>query len=270
MRGLVRACHPEPALAVTILMIALALAAGRGAGTVWVGLAILAGQLSVGWSNDWIDRTRDRQVGRRDKPIVAGQVSDRAVGLAALIAAAACVPLSFVSGVWAGIAHLTGVAFAWGYNVGLKATALSVVPYAVAFGLLPAVITLGRPGAPFAPWWAVAGGALLGAGAHFTNTLGDLDDDLATGVRGLPHRLGRRATLVAAAALLAGSVVALALGPPGSRGAGAIGALSIALLCVAGVIIAGLRGAPRVGWRLTLVTAVVAVGLLVMRGASLV
>jgi len=269
MLALLRACHPEPTLAVTALMTALALTAGRGAGTVWVALAILAGQLSVGWSNDWVDRARDQQAGRQDKPIASGQVSARAVGLAAGFAAVACVPLSFVSGTGAGLAHVVGVVCAWAYNFGLKATAFSVVPYVVAFGLLPAFVTLGLPGAPLPPWWLVSASALMGAGAHFTNTLGDLDDDAATGIRGLPHRLGRRASLFAAAALMAGAVLVLALGPPGSSGAGAIAALAAALLCVGGVIVAGLRGAWRAGWRLTLLTAALALVLLLTRGASL-
>lgn len=270
MLGLLRACHPEPTLAVTVLMSALALSAGRGVETVWVGLAILAGQLAVGWSNDWVDRARDQQTGRQDKPIAAGQVSPRTVALAAGAAAAACVPLSFASGLWAGLAHLTGVACAGAYNFGLKATALSVFPYVVAFGLLPAFVTLGLPGAPFAPWWVVSAAALMGAGAHFTNTLRDLDDDAATGIRGLPHRMGARASLFTAAFLLAGAVLVLALGPPGPRGVGVIAGLALALLCVGGVVVAGLRGARRLGWRLTLLTAGVAVVLLLMRGASLV
>ena len=41
-------------------------------GCVAVAVAVLAGQLSTGWSNDWFDAGRDTAVGRTDKPIVAG------------------------------------------------------------------------------------------------------------------------------------------------------------------------------------------------------
>jgi len=39
-------------VAVTVIATALAVAVGRGWGSVWVALAVLTGQLSVGWSND--------------------------------------------------------------------------------------------------------------------------------------------------------------------------------------------------------------------------
>ena len=68
-----------------------------------------------------------------------------------------------------------------------------MVPYVVCFGLLPVFVVLGCPGTPAPPWWLPVAGGLLGAGAHFANVLPDLDDDAATGVRGLPHRLGARA-----------------------------------------------------------------------------
>jgi protoheme IX farnesyltransferase len=88
-----------------------------------------------------------------------------------------------------------------------------VVPYAVSFACLPAFVVLGAGKTP--PLWLLAAGGLLGAGAHFVNTLPDLDDDVRTGIRGLPHRLGRRGSLAAAAALLLAATACLAFGPPG-------------------------------------------------------
>ena len=66
--------------------------------------------------------------------------------------------LSLAAGRQAGAAHLTGVAAAWAYNLGVKRTAASWVPYALAFGLLPAFVTLGLPGRPWPPAWAMAAG----------------------------------------------------------------------------------------------------------------
>ncbi|HVE97812.1 MAG TPA: UbiA family prenyltransferase [Mycobacteriales bacterium] len=272
MKGLVRASHPEPTAAVTVLMTALAIAAGRGWGSGWVGLAVLAGQLSAGWSNDWIDRDRDRAAGRTDKPVVSGALAASTLGRWAAGALVACVPLSFASGPRAAAAHLTGVGAAWAYNLRLKSTALSVLPYAVAFGLLPSFVTLGLPGGGTAPWWATTAGALLGSGAHFANTVPDLAVDAQTGVRGLPHRLGLTWSVALAATLLGSAVVVLAIAPGVDTGrtvATAAAASVVALVCVAGVVVAGLRGHPALGWRLTLATAAVAVGLLLARGGSL-
>ncbi|MFC5818028.1 UbiA family prenyltransferase [Nonomuraea harbinensis] len=189
--GLARGCHPGPTVAVTALVTALAAAAGHGAaGCLLVGLAVLSGQLSIGWCNDAADAGRDVAAGRADKPVVDGTITPRALWIAAAVALACCVPLSFASGVLAGSAHLAGVLAAWAYDLGMKATLLSWAPYAVGFGVLPAFVTLGLPGEPWPAWWATAAAALLGVGAHLANVLPDLADDLVTGVRGWPQRLG--------------------------------------------------------------------------------
>ena len=56
-----------------------------------VGAAVLAGQLSVGWHNDWLDAERDSAAARPDKPVATGAVSRRTVARCALIALAAAV-----------------------------------------------------------------------------------------------------------------------------------------------------------------------------------
>ena len=65
LRGLVRASHPGPTLVVTALATGLAVGMGSTPRTsLLVVGAVLTGQLSVGWSNDWLDAVRDRAVGR--------------------------------------------------------------------------------------------------------------------------------------------------------------------------------------------------------------
>jgi len=266
--ALVRACHPEPTAAVTAIATALAVTSGRGAESVWVAAAFLTGQLSVGWSNDWIDRERDVRSARQDKPVVRGQVSASVLRSAALAAAALCVPLSLAMGARAGLAHLVAVAAAWGYNARLKATPLSFLPYAVAFGLVPSIVVLGLPGHPWAPWWATLAGALLGVGAHLANTLPDLDDDVANGVVGLPHRLGARRAAALAAVLLLGATVLLALGP-GSPGWLALAAVALAAAVTGVGLVRARRPRSRAAFRAAIVVAVVDVALLVARGDAL-
>ncbi|MGW6411504.1 UbiA family prenyltransferase [Streptomyces vinaceus] len=267
--GLLRACHPVPAAAVTLLAAALAAAAGRGLpGAALVAAAVGTGQLSVGWCNDRVDLARDLATGRRDKPLVSGAVRPAAVTAAALMALALCVPLSLAGGLLAGSAHLSGVAAAWAYNLRLKNTAVSWLPYALAFGLLPAFVTLGLPGAPWPPWWLTAAAALLGAGAHFANVLPDIDDDLATGVSGLPHRIGARGAAAVGGLLVLGSAVALVAGPPGRvppYGWGLLAATAAAVLLGAGRP----TGRSRIPFLATMAVAGADVVLLVVRGAGL-
>ncbi len=167
----------------TVLATAVAASAGRSAsGCLLVAATILTGQLSIGWSNDVIDARRDIAAGRRDKPIAAGDISSRTVAAACAVALALCIPLSFANGWRAGLVHLLVVAGGWAYNLGLKRTVLSFVPYAVSFGALPAFLALGLDGHPLPQPWVVLAGALLGVGAHFLNVVPDIQDDLDAGV----------------------------------------------------------------------------------------
>ena len=268
--GLLAACHPAPALLVTVVTVALALSWGRSArGVAAVGLGTLAGQLSVGWCNDRVDLRRDRAAGRRDKPLARGEVRPGTVTAAAALSLAACVPLSLAGGAAAGAAHLVGVGCAWAYNLVLKRTVLSPLPYAVAFGALPAFVSLGLPGHPWPPVWAWAAGALLGVGAHAANVLPDIGADLAQGVRGLPQRLGaRRSRALTAAALLAASALLLA-GPPGALGpAGWCALAATAVLSVLAGLTPRADGAGRTPFLAALAVAALDVLLLVLRGSG--
>ncbi|WP_405014070.1 UbiA family prenyltransferase [Kitasatospora sp. NBC_01539] len=232
---LLAACHPAPAAAVTAFAVLLAVGSGRPAGAVALtGAAVAAGQLSIGWCNDRVDLARDAAAGRADKPLARGAVSAPAVGAAAGAALVLAVPLSLAAaGPVAGGAHLAGVAAGWAYNLRLKGTVLSWLPYAVAFGLLPVFVTAG-PGRPWPAWWVTAAAALLGCGAHAANVLPDIAADRAAGVLGLPQRLGRRRSAVLASGCLAGATAVLVLGPGGP--VGAVGATALAVASAAAVL----------------------------------
>ncbi|WP_239373555.1 UbiA family prenyltransferase [Frankia sp. Cj5] len=238
VRGLARTCHPEPSAAVTLIAAALAASSGRSvAGVVAVALAVGTGQLSIGWSNDYFDRAQDSSSGREDKPVALGALPARTVGVAALVSLLACVPLSLLSGWRAATAHLIAVALAWLYNMGVKGTAASLIPFAVAYALLPAFIVLGLPGHPRPAWWLLLAGALLGCGGHFANVLPDLAEDLRAGMRGVPHRVGARWSLWLAVALLAAASVVIAFGPGSSVGPAAIAGLAVTGAAVTAVLV---------------------------------
>jgi len=117
-----------------------------------------------------------------------------------------------------GAAALATVLCAWAYNLGLKATVLSWLPYAIAFGMLPAVATLSASPPRWPAPWALTAGGLLGVAAHLANVLPDLGDDVATGIRGLPHRIGARTTALTAAAILVTASAVILFGPVGQPG----------------------------------------------------
>jgi 4-hydroxybenzoate polyprenyltransferase len=232
---LLRAAHLGPSVAVTtiaaLLAVALDLPVSRG---VVVTAAVFTGQLTIGWGNDLLDVDRDREVGRSDKPLAHGDLTPSFVLRWLIVAAVACVVLSLLAGWRSGATHLALlVTFGHLYNLHFKSTAWSWFPYAVAFGSLPAVVSLaGRP-PQWPPTWMVGTAATLGVAAHFLNTLHDLEDDAATGVRGLPHRLGAsRSRVIATALLVLASAVAV-LGPAGAPATWAWIALAIVVALAA-------------------------------------
>jgi 4-hydroxybenzoate polyprenyltransferase len=267
--ALVMSTHPGPAVAVTIITVGLGVGVGLSPlRLVLLGLAMLAGEISVGLSNDWIDAERDRAVGRTDKPVAQGLIGVGAVRAGAWISAAVCIVLALALGLAATAAFVWAIGLAWAYNAGLKKSAVSIVPYILSFASLPAVASLAlpRPAAPAA--WALAVGGLLGAAAHFANTLPDLDDDRATGVSGLPHRLGRRvSSIVTYVILLAASVVEL-VGTGGFAYAPADIGLVVAVI-ISAVGIAMAARATRWHFRLIIVGALVDVIVLVFAGTRL-
>jgi 4-hydroxybenzoate polyprenyltransferase len=263
--ALLASCHPGPTVAVTVLTALLAVSGGIGWRTgVMVVLAVLAGQLSIGWSNDLVDAERDLRSGRTDKPVATGAVPARVLRPAIAVALALCVVLSLAAGLVAGAVHLVGVAMGWAHNLGAKRTLLSPLPYAVAFASLPAFVGLAGPdGLP--PAWVLVCGAVLGVAAHLLNTLPDLADDLATGVVGLPQRLGEtRVRVLAPLLLLAGTALAVVRPGSGDPVPGwAWGALVVGAVLAA--VAAARRG--RVPFAAAVGVALLCVGLLVVRSA---
>lgn len=210
--SLVKSTHPLPSFAVTLFAVLFGVGIGMEPFRMaLVGFAVLFQQFSVGLSNDWLDFERDQAVERRDKPSVSGKVSrillrNASVG-AGIVAILLAALLGWSSTVWMVLMLMVG----WAYNLGLKSNVLSVVPYAVGFGILPAFVTLSLPEPMFAPFWVIFAAALLGISAHFANALPDLFDDRATGVRALPHFLGQRwsAVCIAVTAVTASVIVVL-------------------------------------------------------------
>lgn len=266
--GLLLGCHPLPCLAVTAFATAYAAAIGaRGDRLIAIAIAVLSGQLVVGWSNDAIDAPRDLAARRPDKPVSAGLIEGRSLAIAALIAAVACVVLSLRLGAAAGWLHLLAVGSAVGYNAGLKTTVLSPLPYLLSFGLLPVVVTFAVTGHGRTPLAHIVAATLLGGAAHAGNTVGDTAADAATGVRGLPQRLGPQRSLIVMAMLVAAAAIVLLATVLTANDTTTWRRVSAEVLLVAGMTLAAVGALRRVGvpggkaaWRLTLlaVTLVIA------------
>jgi 4-hydroxybenzoate polyprenyltransferase len=192
-RALITAGHPVEMLAITALTTALAAqAAPHGIGPVLTAPAMLAGLLSIGWSNDALDAPRDAAASRKDKPVATGAISVRAVWIAAFAGLLAALAMSLAISVVTAIIMAAIVGLSWAYNLGLKSTLADGLIAVLVFGLLPVYAASTLPGHPVPAWYAIAGAALLGAAGHFVIALPDLAADWATGVNGLAQQVAAR------------------------------------------------------------------------------
>ena len=208
--GLLKSTHPIPSFAVTSFTVLLAIGYGMPLEKlVLVGLGMLFQQFSVGLSNDWLDYERDKIVGRNDKPTVRFEVSAKLVRNASLVSAVIALVFAMSLGWEVLLTMVAMLVVGWSYNLGLKSNALSALPYAVGFGIVPVFVTLSLSIPQLPLWWVMLAAGLLGVAAHFANALPDLMDDRETGVRALPHMLGQRisALAISGAAALASLLV---------------------------------------------------------------
>lgn len=268
--ALARSTHPGPTLAVSSIAVILGIGVGLEPWRLVVLAAMfLTNQASVGLSNDWLDAERDRAVGRTDKPVAAGLVSVSTARATAISCAIAAVLLSLVLGWPAALAQAVFLASGWTYNFGLKRTVFSVLPYVAGFGSIPLIVTLSRAEPALASPWAVLAGALLGVSAHFANVLPDLDDDRATGIRGLPHRVGTRASGLIIAGSLAAASGSIVFGLGDASPLQLVGFAIVVALATACAVRVITRPASRSIFRLIIAGALVTVLLLALSGSNL-
>ena len=205
-----RASHPVPTIAVTLLSFFLAFAFGVPLGnTVMIVVAVFFNQIAIGLSNDIVDVGRDRRAKRADKPLVNGALPLRTAWIVVVASSVLSLVLSVLVNPWVGLGQAVFLLSGFAYNAGLKATLWSAVPYATGFAALPALVSAGTQPPSWPGWWVLLVGASLGVGAHFANVLPDAESDRAEGIRGLPQRVSPHVTAGALVALTTLSAVVL-------------------------------------------------------------
>jgi 4-hydroxybenzoate polyprenyltransferase len=248
--GLVRLVHPFPTLLNGLITAALAILAGGTTATAFrLAGSMVALQASIGSLNDVVDESRD--AGRKlGKPIPGGLVSRRLAGLVAAVALLLGLSLAAMSGAPTLLAAVAGVGTGYAYDLWLKGTAASWLPFALGIPLLPVFAWVGVTGSvPAAFALLVPLGAVSGAALAIANALADHERDVAAGSPSVVTALGpRRAWAVHGvlqSVVVGGAVVALRL-----AGLEAWPALAAGMVVLAGsAIVSG--GSPRrreVGW----------------------
>jgi len=204
-----RAAHFGPTLMVTTITFVLALSQFSLIDALRVAIAIFAGQLVVGWSNDLIDAPLDIAAQRTKKPIVGREINIDQLRKSIVFALLAALSLSLLSplGLIGTLIHFLGLLSATLYNLKLKSTILSPLAFIVSFGALPWAIYLPTGNQP--PLWLFIDFMLISVAFHFFNVLKDFQWDINQGVLGLPQQLGRNASLVISISLVISAILVL-------------------------------------------------------------
>ena len=226
-----RSLHPFPSVlvaALTAAFIPLADPAAPISRYVTLCAAMLCYQFSIGLLNDVVDGPEDART-KPWKPVARGLLSRRtALGVAGVLAAAAAtLTLQLSPLAWA----LGALGFACGvtYDVYLKRTPFSWVPYAIALPLVPIWVYASLGAWRSMLWWVLPFGAVLGLGLQLANQA----PDVSAGERaGLPGRVGDRKSRVLAVAafgvaVLGAVAVLVAVSPRRALLAGLLGGAAI-------------------------------------------
>lgn len=212
LKGLLKAAHFGPTLIVTAISFAFATYYWWEGPAYVIAFGVFTGQLVVGWSNDLYDFDDDLKHQRTKKPLVSGLITKQYLQKWLRF----MLPFSFIAnllgplGLKGGLVYMLGIACGVAYNFYFKFNLLSPLPYAIAFAALPSSVAISKDINP--PLWMLFGGALFGMAAHFINVIKDMDQDQASGIKGLPQQLGKTKSIAAAAVLIALGTVALIVG----------------------------------------------------------
>jgi 4-hydroxybenzoate polyprenyltransferase len=212
LRGWLAAAHPFPLALVLALTALVGIASTDGEldeGRLALALVAMAlSQLAIGWSNDYLDRETDAAQ-QPWKPVPSGLVRAELMPPAIGAVLVGSLAVGALLGLTPLLLLVAGTACGLAYNLGLKDTRLSAVPFVVALALLPAYVWASLDVYRDGFLWLYAVGTPPALAAHLANTIPDIEGDAAAGRGGLAVRLGRRGSVVTVGVcLLLGLVIA--------------------------------------------------------------
>ncbi len=191
--------HPVPVLCVLLATTAFALliAWPLPLATLLRLLGTMAGiQLAIGALNDYVDLPLDRQT-KPWKPLVCGELRPETALWLTMGGLAVALVLVAPFGLLATTLALLGASAGILYNLYLKRTAWSWLPYLVALPLLPIWVWTALRGWDARLLWLYPLGAFMVVALYLADTLPDIQTDTMHGIQGFAHRLGEhRARLV--------------------------------------------------------------------------
>jgi 4-hydroxybenzoate polyprenyltransferase len=222
MLGFFLLSHPIPVLfhiiAVTIFTLLAAWPHFIWSVIVLVIAAHAAMQVSIAMLNDYCDRRLDAQ-SKPEKPISRGLILPREALIAGFLMIAIMLVLLIPLPLLALVISLCYLALGQAYNLGLKSTPFSGLVFALAMPLIPLYAFAGVGHIPSIILWFVPAGFLIGIALNLANSLTDLEEDEAQGMKTLAVVLGVRRsftlcnTLVVLCAIMIGALTITGIVP---------------------------------------------------------
>lgn len=206
----IRLFHLIPSLVTTLVAVGFGLLFKLSPATtrLWIlGLAMLMAQFSISAANEWADRLRDRAAGRQG-PVSVGMIRPGTALAIAIACGLIAIALALALGPLAAAVAALGIAIGWIYDLVAKPTPFSVLPFALAFPLLPVWVGVVAGSFPRSVPLVFVGGVPLAAAIHLADAIPDAESDAAAGTRTLAVAVGvQRARLLAASGLVIGGLV---------------------------------------------------------------
>lgn len=196
--GLCRLVHPFPSLLDAAATGVVALIAGADAAVAGrLALGMLGLQFAIGAANDLADARLDR-LSRPSKPLPSGLVGPRQALAVSVVAAIVGLASAASVGLAPFAVGVVGLADGLVYDLRLKGTVFSWLPFAAGVALLPVYAWLGATGIlPVAFWGIIPMALLAGAVLAVANALADVEHDRQAGVTSIATALGRNRAVAA-------------------------------------------------------------------------
>ncbi|QBD79480.1 hypothetical protein EPA93_27270 [Ktedonosporobacter rubrisoli] len=213
-RGLFLLAHPGPVF-FHIVAVTLCTFVAAWPHFAWSRMALLiaahtAMQLAIAILNDYCDREQDKG-SKKPKPIPLGLIHAHEALILGILFIALMLLLLWPLNGMALLISLLYLALGLSYNLGLKATPLSGIVFALFIPLIPIYAFAGMDHLPLWLLWLIPVAAVLGITLNLANSLPDLEEDRQQGVHTLAVALGVTGTFVACPLLLLLSMLLIGL-----------------------------------------------------------
>lgn len=198
LRGWIEASHPFPLAAVVLLTGLVGLASSTDDVDVerllWVMLAMMLSQFAIGWTNDFTDRHTDHRF-QPSKPLAAGRIDERFMPVAIVGVLLGSLAIGVLLGPLPLLFLIIGTAAGLVYDLWLKLSRWSWLPFIVGFAALPPYVwsSLDLFRSELILLYPV--GVSLVPAVHIANVLPDMAADISAKRRNLAVIFGREKAL---------------------------------------------------------------------------